>query len=114
MVGLISNFFRVVLLTVLITQIQAQENKKYKIHDENRPRPDSVTPSTFSQMATPPSDAIILFDGKEVNGESTLGRQIAQVFQFAVVYDTMNVFDNLAFPLRNSGEPEDKIKRRVC
>ena len=67
MVGLISNFFKVVLLTVLITQIQAQENKKYKIHDENRPRPDSVTPSTFSQMATPPSDAIILFDGKDLS-----------------------------------------------
>ena len=60
-----------------------------------------------------PVSGSILFDGKEVNGESTLGRQIAQVFQFAVVYDTMNVFDNLAFPLRNSGEPEDKIKRRV-
>jgi glycerol transport system ATP-binding protein len=60
-----------------------------------------------------PVSGSILFDGKEVNGESTRGRQIAQVFQFAVVYDTMNVFDNLAFPLRNSREPEDKIKRRV-
>ncbi len=55
----------------------------------------------------------IIFDGKEVNGESTMGRKIAQVFQFPVVYDTMNVFDNLAFPLRNSREPENIIKRRV-
>ena len=28
-------------------------------------------------------------------------RNIAQVFQFPVIYDTMTVFDNLAFPLRN-------------
>jgi glycerol transport system ATP-binding protein len=25
------------------------------------------------------------------------------VFQFPVVYDTMTVYDNLAFPLRNRG-----------
>ena len=40
-------------------------------------------------------------------------RQIAQVFQFPVVYDTMTVFDNLAFPLRNRGLDEETINQRV-
>eukprot|EP01030_Chromulinospumella_sphaerica_P006293 gene6293-6153_t len=40
-------------------------------------------------------------------------RNIAQVFQFPVVYDTMTVFDNLAFPLRNQGMAEAKIHTKV-
>jgi glycerol transport system ATP-binding protein len=35
------------------------------------------------------------------------------VFQFPVIYDTMTVFDNLAFPLRNRRVPEDTVRRRV-
>jgi glycerol transport system ATP-binding protein len=38
-----------------------------------------------------------------VTHEPTAARNIAQVFQFPVVYDTMTVGDNLAFPLRNRG-----------
>ena len=40
-------------------------------------------------------------------------RNIAQVFQFPVIYDTMTVYDNLAFPLRNRRVPEDEIDKRV-
>ena len=40
-------------------------------------------------------------------------RNIAQVFQFPVVYDTMSVAENLAFPLRNRGVPADRIRERV-
>jgi glycerol transport system ATP-binding protein len=40
-------------------------------------------------------------------------RNIAQVFQFPVIYDTMTVFDNLAFPLRNRGVPASRIAPRV-
>ena len=40
-------------------------------------------------------------------------RNIAQVFQFPVIYDTMTVYDNLAFPLRNRGVDETTVKRRV-
>ena len=36
-------------------------------------------------------------------------RNIAQVFQFPVVYDTMTVRENLAFPLRNRGVPEAEV-----
>jgi glycerol transport system ATP-binding protein len=35
----------------------------------------------------------------------TAERNIAQVFQFPVVYDTMTVRENLAFPLINRGYP---------
>ena len=40
-------------------------------------------------------------------------RNIAQVFQFPVVYDTMTVYDNLAFPLRNRGVAEAEVDARV-
>jgi glycerol transport system ATP-binding protein len=36
------------------------------------------------------------------------------VFQFPVVYDTMTVRDNLAFPLRNRRVPRAEIDRRVA
>jgi glycerol transport system ATP-binding protein len=60
-----------------------------------------------------PSEGSILFDDREVTQLPTTERHIAQVFQFPVVYDTMSVFDNLAFPLRNRGMPEPRIRERV-
>ncbi len=60
-----------------------------------------------------PSQGRILFDGVDVTGAPTAARNIAQVFQFPVVYDTMTVRDNLAFPLRNRGNSADYVARRV-
>lgn len=60
-----------------------------------------------------PSEGHILFDGKDVTYLSTQARNIAQVFQFPVIYDTMTVYDNLAFPLRNRAVPEAEVDRRV-
>jgi len=60
-----------------------------------------------------PSEGSILFDGQEVTALPTTERHIAQVFQFPVVYDTMTVFDNLAFPLRNRRMPEAQVTQRV-
>ena len=60
-----------------------------------------------------PTEGKILFDGRDVSHSSPEARNIAQVFQFPVIYDTMTVFDNLAFPLRNRGVPEAEIKSRV-
>ncbi|MBC3502146.1 ABC transporter ATP-binding protein [Pseudomonas sp. SWRI59] len=60
-----------------------------------------------------PSHGEVLFDGKPVNALSPQARNIAQVFQFPVVYDTMTVFDNLAFPLRNQGVDEGRVRARV-
>jgi glycerol transport system ATP-binding protein len=60
-----------------------------------------------------PSQGRILFDDKDVTQAPTAARNIAQVFQFPVVYDTMTVRDNLAFPLRNRGEDPAYIAQRV-
>ena len=60
-----------------------------------------------------PSHGRLLFDGRDVTQLSTQERNIAQVFQFPVVYDTMTVYDNLAFPLRNRGVPEAEVERKV-
>ncbi|MBD9374856.1 ABC transporter ATP-binding protein [Rhizobium sp. ARZ01] len=60
-----------------------------------------------------PSEGKILFDGRDVTNLSTQQRNIAQVFQFPVIYDTMTVYDNLAFPLRNRHVPEAEVDRRV-
>ena len=61
-----------------------------------------------------PSHGRVLFDGKDVTNLPTADRNIAQVFQFPVVYDTMTVRENLAFPLRNRKLPEAEIKERVA
>jgi glycerol transport system ATP-binding protein len=60
-----------------------------------------------------PTEGTISFDGRDVSRASPEKRNIAQVFQFPVIYDTMTVYDNLAFPLRNRGVPADVIKARV-
>src|ERR1700681_4656014 len=60
-----------------------------------------------------PSRGKILFDGSDITPLSTQKRNIAQVFQFPVIYDTMTVGQNLAFPLKNRGMPKAAIEARV-
>ena len=61
-----------------------------------------------------PSRGKILFDGADVTPRSTRERNIAQVFQFPVIYDTMTVGQNLAFPLKNRGIAKAEIDKRVA
>ena len=60
-----------------------------------------------------PSQGQVRFNGEDVTDKSPQQRNIAQVFQFPVIYDTMTVADNLAFPLRNRHMPEAQIRQRV-
>src|SRR3984885_2789873 len=60
-----------------------------------------------------PSRGNILFDGVDITTQSTRERNIAQVFQCPVIYDTMTVGQNLAFPLKNRGLPKAAIDARV-
>jgi glycerol transport system ATP-binding protein len=60
-----------------------------------------------------PSHGSLRYDGRDVTRLSPQQRNIAQVFQFPVIYDTMTVRENLAFPLRNRGVAPAKIKERV-
>jgi glycerol transport system ATP-binding protein len=61
-----------------------------------------------------PTRGQILFDGVDITPLSTQKRNIAQVFQFPVIYDTMTVRQNLAFPLKNRGVPKAEIDARVA
>lgn len=61
-----------------------------------------------------PSEGRVLFDGEDVTDLRTEERNIAQVFQFPVIYDTLSVEDNLAFPLRNRGLDEAVVAKRVA
>src|SRR5215813_13958422 len=61
-----------------------------------------------------PSRGKILFDDADVTPLSTQKRNIAQVFQFPVIYDTMTVGQNLAFPLKNRGVARSEIDKRVA
>ncbi|CCE10969.1 putative ATP-binding protein of sugar ABC transporter [Bradyrhizobium sp. STM 3843] len=61
-----------------------------------------------------PSRGKILFDGQDITHLTTQKRNIAQVFQFPVIYDTMTVGQNLAFPLKNRGVPRSEIDKRVA
>src|SRR5918994_7190945 len=60
-----------------------------------------------------PSEGQVLFDDRDVTRLPPQQRNIAQVFQFPVIYDTMSVFDNLAFPLRNRKWNEPDVRNRV-
>jgi glycerol transport system ATP-binding protein len=61
-----------------------------------------------------PTTGRLLFDDKDVTHLPTEQRNIAQVFQFPVVYDTMTVAQNLGFPLKNRGVERGAIKARVA
>jgi hypothetical protein len=58
------------LLLAAAVPAQAQVDIKWKIHDRNRPLPPVVDPGTASTPDVPgraPSDAVVLFDGKDLS-----------------------------------------------
>lgn len=61
-----------------------------------------------------PSEGRVKFDDRDVTQLPPDQRNIAQVFQFPVIYDTMTVRQNLSFPLRNRGVDEATITKRVA
>ncbi len=61
-----------------------------------------------------PSHGRLLFDGVDVTRLPTERRNIAQVFQFPVIYDTMTVAENIGFPLRNRGMDKARVAARVA
>lgn len=60
-----------------------------------------------------PSQGKVLIDGRDVTAIPAARRNIAQVFQFPVVYPSKSVFENLAFPLHCRNMPKPAIDRRV-
>ncbi len=61
-----------------------------------------------------PTQGRVLFDERDVTDLPTARRNIAQVFQFPVIYGAMSVYDNLAFPLVCRKWPRQRIARKVA
>src|SRR2546428_34173 len=63
-------FIAVAALTAFALTTFAQPPKEWGIHDMNRPQPKVIEPGTAStpdQPGKPPSDATVLFDGKDLS-----------------------------------------------
>ena len=60
-----------------------------------------------------PSEGRLFFDEQDVTNIKTEKRNIAQVFQFPVIYNTMTVGQNLGFPLVCRNIPKESVDRKV-
>ena len=67
---MIRNLLAALAVTALASACSAQVDPKWEIHDRTRPNPPVVTSGTASTQdapGKPPSDAIVLFDGKDLS-----------------------------------------------
>lgn len=65
-----------------------------------------------------PDRGEVLVDGQRVDGLSehelvSVRRKVGFLFQGGALFDSMNVFDNIAFPLREAGWEPEQIAERV-
>ena len=60
-----------------------------------------------------PQSGTIRFDGRDVTRLGGAGRNVAQVFQFPVLYPSLNVADNIGFALGNRGWRKQAVRDRV-
>lgn len=60
-----------------------------------------------------PDSGSISIQGQDLAGLAPKERDVAMVFQNYALYPHLDVFGNLAFPLRMAHEPKEEIKRKV-
>jgi glycerol transport system ATP-binding protein len=60
-----------------------------------------------------PTTGEVWFDGKDVTGVNVRERNVSMVYQQFINYPNMNVFENIASPLRVAGVPRAEIRDRV-
>ena len=65
-----------------------------------------------------PDSGRVFVDGKDVwaisdRERNQLRKQFGMSFQEGALFDSMSVFDNVAFPLRRSGQPGREVRQRV-
>ena len=60
-----------------------------------------------------PDQGDVVFMGKRINDEPPHKRNVNTVFQKYALFPHLNVFENVAFPLREKKMPKDEIKKRV-
>ncbi|MDP2696941.1 ABC transporter ATP-binding protein [Thalassospira sp.] len=61
----------------------------------------------------PPTKGHIFVDGTDVTGMAVQKRNVAMVYQQFINYPSMNVYDNIASPLKLQGMAKAEIERRV-
>lgn len=61
-----------------------------------------------------PTSGKLLFDERDVSHHSGRQRNVAQVFQFPVLYESLTVAENLAFPLKTRKAPAKLIAERIA
>lgn len=80
---------------------QAQNNRLWRAHDMDRPKPTVVTPAEIPAPVPPPSDAIVLFDGNNLDAWQSIGGGDAQWKvengYFEVVGGTRDIMTRQAF-----------------
>ena len=62
---------------------------------------------------TTPDEGDIIFMGENINELPPYNRQVNTVFQKYALFPHLNVFENVAFPLREKKVPRDEIDQRV-
>ena len=60
-----------------------------------------------------PTSGRVLVDGKDVTGVDVRKRSVAMVYQQFINYPSLNVYENIASPLRVQGKPRAEIESRV-
>ncbi len=60
----------VALILSVFSALTTGDEKEWEVHDRNRPQPAVVDPGAESP-GTPPSDAVVLFDGKDLSAWAT-------------------------------------------
>lgn len=60
-----------------------------------------------------PTSGEIYLDGEEIAQRAPSERDIAFVFQMFALYPHMNVYNNLAYPLKSQGMPRAKVRAKV-
>lgn len=61
----------------------------------------------------PVTEGEVLFDGKDVSDLPARERNVSMVFQNFALYPHLNVYKNIAFPLKSQKMKPDEIKKRV-
>jgi phospholipid/cholesterol/gamma-HCH transport system ATP-binding protein len=66
----------------------------------------------------PPDSGAVFVDGEDfwsldALAQSNVRKKFGMSFQEGALFDSMSVFDNVAFPLRRSGRPPGEVRKRV-